>query len=144
MSTAIQPYFQVINNGTAAVPLSSLTIRYFYQKGSTASADQNFACDYAQVGGAGITGSVSAVFSTYTGTGADEYVEIQFASGSGSLEPGAGSPVPALVQARIWANGFPTLDQTTDYSFNPSLTQYTDWTHVTLYQNGNLVWGVEP
>jgi Cellulose binding domain len=144
MSVQIQPYFQVINHGPAAVPLSSLTIRYFYQKDGNTSADQNFACDYAQVGGTGITGSVSAVFNTFTGTDADEYVEIHFASGSGNLEPGVASPVPAIVQARIWADGFPTLDQTTDYSFNPNLTQYTDWTHITLYQNGNLVWGVEP
>ena len=144
MSMQIQPYFQVINKGSAAVPLASLTIRYFYQKDGAASASQNFVCDYAQVGGVGITGSVSAVFNTFTGTNADEYAEIQFGNGSGNLEPGAASPVPAIVQARIWADGFPTLDQTTDYSFNPSLTQYADWTHVTLYQNGTLVWGVEP
>jgi hypothetical protein len=59
------------------------------------------------------------------------------------LESHTPEPVPAIVQARIWADGFPMLDQTTDYSFNPNPTQYTDWTH-TLYQNGNLVWGVEP
>ena len=141
MSVQIQPYFQIINNGTAAVPLSSLTIRYFYQKDGNTSAEQNFACDYAQVGGTGITGSVSAVFNTYTGTDADEYVEISFTASAGSLAPGANS---GQIQARIHSTDYQyMLTQTNDYSYNAA-TAFSATTKVTLYLGGVLIYGTEP
>ena len=33
-----------------------------------------------------------------------------------------------------------------DYSYDPSKAypSFADWTHVTLYRNGTLVWGTEP
>jgi cellulose 1,4-beta-cellobiosidase len=36
------------------------------------------------------------------------------------------------------------FDQTNDYSFDPTKTSYANWTHMTLYQGGTLVWGTEP
>ena len=39
-----------------------------------------------------------------------------------------------------WTN----YTQTNDYSFDATKTSYADWTKVTLYRNGVLVWGVEP
>jgi hypothetical protein len=94
-------------------------------------------CDYAMVG----SGNVSAVFNTFSGTNADEYLELHFAAGAGSIAPG-GSSGP--IQARVYANGFPTFTQTNDYSFNPADTSFAFSNNVTLYQNGVLVWGVEP
>ena len=34
--------------------------------------------------------------------------------------------------------------QTGDYSFDPTKRVPTDWTRVTLYRAGTLVWGIEP
>ena len=31
-----------------------------------------------------------------------------------------------------------------DYSYDAAKTVFADWTHVTLYRNGTLVWGTEP
>ncbi len=44
----------------------------------------------------------------------------------------------------MYGNGFPTFDQTNDYSFDPTKTTFAPSTTVTLYQNGTLVWGTEP
>jgi len=136
-SQQLQPQFEIVNNGSAAVPLSSLTIRYFYTKDGSSATGQNFVCDYAQIG----QGNVSALFNTFTGTNADEYLELHFAAGAGSLAPGGNT---GQIQARVYANGYPTMSQTNDYSFDPTKTSFTDSTTVTLYQNGTLVWGTEP
>jgi hypothetical protein len=34
--------------------------------------------------------------------------------------------------------------QTNDYSFDATKTALTDWTHVTVYRLGTLIWGIEP
>jgi hypothetical protein len=137
MTQQIQPQFEIQNNGSSPVLLSSLTIRYFYTKDGSLSSDQNFVCDYAQIG----AGNVSAVFNTTTGTNADEYLELHLAAGAGTLAAGANS---GPIQARVYGNGYPTFDQTNDYSFDPTKTTFAPWTKVTLYQNGTLVWGTEP
>ena len=119
------------------MPYSSLTIHYFYTKDGSTSADQAFACDYAMIG----CGNVSADFKTYSGTEADEYLELSFSAAIGSLGPGANS---GEIQARVYGMDYPTFDQTNDYSFDSTKLSFTDSTRVTLYQNGTLVWGTEP
>jgi Cellulose binding domain len=136
MTQQVEPQFQVINNGSTAVPLPSLTIRYFFTKDGSTSG-QNFVCDYAQLG----NNNISAVFNTFTGTNADEYMEIHFAATLGNLDPGTST---GTIQARFYGNGYPTFTQTNDYSFDPTKTTFADSTTVTLYQNGTLVWGTEP
>ena len=133
----IQPQFQILNKGASSVSLSSLTLRYFYTKDGSLSTAQNFICDYAQIGG----GNVSAVFNTFTGTNADEYLELHFAAGAGSLAAGAST---GQIQARVFGTNYPTFSQANDYSFDPTKTSFADWANVTLYQNGTLVWGTEP
>ena len=44
------------------------------------------------------------------------------------------------MQKSDWSN----YTQTGDYSFDASKTNYTDWSNITLYRNGVLVWGTEP
>jgi hypothetical protein len=134
-SQQLQPWFQIVNESTSAVELSSLTIRYFYTKDG--GGGQNFVCDYAMIG----SNNVSAVFGTFVGTNADEYLELHFAAGAGSVAPGGDSGV---IQARVYADNYPAMNQTNDYSFDASDTAFTDSSTVTLYQNGTLVWGVEP
>jgi hypothetical protein len=48
------------------------------------------------------------------------------------------------MQFRFHKSNWSSYDQSSHYSFNPALTTLTDWEHITVYHNGDLVWGIEP
>ena len=66
----------------------------------------------------------------------------------GRLRRRRGRPRPGgtsgEIQNRFSKQDWSNYDERNDYSFDPSKTTYQDWTRVTLYRNGVLVWGVEP
>lgn len=133
----IHALFRIINNGSLSVPLSSLTMRYWY----TADGDrpQVFECDYAQVGcdhlGAKFVGL------PVPRREADRYLEIGFTA-AGNLVPGQST---GEIQLRVHKDDWSNFLQTNDYSMD--LDQhfvFEDWLKVTLYRNGVLVWGIEP
>ncbi|MED4958069.1 cellulose binding domain-containing protein, partial [Paenibacillus macerans] len=133
----MKPLFRIVNNGTDAVPLSELTIRYWYTVDG--DKEQTFHCDWAQIGGGNLSGKT--VKMAEAKENADSYVEISFNAGAGSLAPGSDS---GEIQTRINKNDWSAYNEANDYSFDPAKTAYTDWDHVALYQNGSLVWGIEP
>jgi hypothetical protein len=122
-----------VNTGTTAVSLAELTLRYWYT--IDGSAAQDWMCWYSQIG----CSNVSASFTTVSRVGADRYIELSFASGAGSIDAGGNVRVEYGFH-KDWTN----YTQTNDYSFDATKTSYADWTKVTLYRNGVLVWGVEP
>ncbi|MBN1309998.1 MAG: S8 family serine peptidase [Anaerolineae bacterium] len=133
----IAPYMQLFNIGASSIPLSEIKIRYWF----TANGDQthNYWCDYASVG----CGNIASQFVQLpvSRPGADYYLEIGFTSGAGNLEPGANTgPIQQRFSKSDWSN----YTQSDDHSFDPSKIQYADWTKITVYQNGILVWGTEP
>src|SRR5690606_30896951 len=36
------------------------------------------------------------------------------------------------------------FNEVNDYSYDPYRSVYTEWDRITLYRNGQLIWGVEP
>lgn len=133
----IRARFNIANPGGASVPMSQLTIRYWY----TIDGDrpETFYCDYAAVGSGNVGGSFVAM-PTPAAT-ADHYLEVRFSAGAGSIPAGGQS---GEVQARWNKSDWSLFSQTNDYSFDPTKTSLASWTRVTLYQNGVLVWGTEP
>jgi len=133
-SNTLYPNFKIINTGTASVSLSGIKIRYYFTNDGTNSV--NYTCDWATAGGGNIAGS----FATIAKSNADRYLEISFTGAAGSLAAGASTEV----KGRIWKSDWSDFTQTNDYSFNQTASNYVDWTNISGYVAGNLVWGTEP
>jgi hypothetical protein len=133
----IEPWFQIVNGSSSSVPLSQLSLRYYFTADTTGS--YTFACAWAQLGCANLTGTV--VTMPVTAPAADRYLQITFGAGAGSLAPGAST---GDIQLRLYRTDWQNVNQANDYSFNGGQTSYADSTTVTAYQNGSLAWGVPP
>ena len=125
----------IVNTGTSAVALSTVKVRfYFAYQGITS---YNFACDYTAAGNGNVQNTFTAMSPVYSG--AEAFQEISFTSGAGNLAAGASLEL----QCRIWKSDWSNIDNTKNYSYNPSTT-YVDWNKVTLFIGGTLGWGIEP
>ncbi|MNJ55877.1 Endoglucanase 5 precursor [compost metagenome] len=131
----IKPHFNIKNTGTSAVNLSNLKIRYYFTKDGAQT--MNAWIDWAQLG----TSNVQATFGNTSGTNADTYVELSFSAAAGSIPAGGQT---GDIQLRMSKSDWSNLNENNDYSFDATKTSYADWTKVTLYNNGSLVWGIEP
>jgi endoglucanase len=135
----IKPHFNILNTGTTSVALSELKIRYWFTR--EGSASQNFWCDWSAIAGScsNLTGGFIQL--SPARTGADFYLEVGFSAAAGSISAGGQS---GEIQTRLSKSDWSNYTETGDYSFDPTKTSFADWTHVTLYRNGVLVWGTEP
>jgi len=136
----VQPYIEVFNLGTTTIALTDITFRYWFTSEPVTGTD-TYICDYAAVGTGTITGA-------FAGTGTHHYLQVGLTS---SAQVGA-NPVNTLpasantgeIQNRFYNSLYNNYTQTNDYSFDATKTVYTDWTNVTVYYKGTLVWGTEP
>ncbi len=135
----IKPGLQIVNTGATSVPLSSLTIRYWYTAENPNNLAQSYWCDWAVLNCANVTGAFVKLPSPRTN--ADAYLQVGFASGAGSLAPGAAT---GEIQNRFNKSDWSNYNETNDYSYDSTKTTFADWNRVTLYQNGVLMWGTEP
>jgi chitodextrinase len=137
-STAqLTPLLRIVNTGTSAVALGTLTLRYWFTEEGSQSLV--YACDYWPSG----CSNVSAKFVKMSSAAAtaNTYLELAFGSGAGTLAAGGAT---ADIQSRFAKSDYSTSDQTNDWSYDGTKLSAADWNHVTLYQNGVRVWGLEP
>jgi endoglucanase len=134
-SNQVGPQLELVNNGSASIPLSNFTIRYWFTEDGTQPLQ--FFCDYAPIGCANVTGT----FGTTSLGGQDHYLQVSFSSGAGSLAPGANTGV---MQTRFSQTNWANMTQTNDYSFNATDTTLKANPTITVYNNGTLVYGTEP
>ena len=132
-----RPFFRIVNGGKLPFALSSLSLRYYYSRETTAAEQYN--C-YSVTGGncsllnPAAFGDVSPKTST-----ADRYLELHFAAKAATLAVNQS----VEIQGAFFLTNHPAFIQTNDYSFSTSAV-FLSSDHVTLYANGVLIWGVEP
>jgi Cellulose binding domain len=130
---------QLTNNGTSAIPMADLTMRYWYTYDTTPVVTQADMCSYSQP--AALCGSVTRnwVAVTPARTNADFYYLIGFAAAAGNLNAGATVEFQLGWHKNDWSN----FTQTNDYSYNGA-AGFTTTTNVTVYRVGASVYGTEP
>jgi endoglucanase len=124
----IKPQLKILNNTDSAIALSDLTVRYWFT--AEGYVESELSIDYACMGGSNVSGTFM-----------NDYLEISFGGGAGSIPAGGDS---GEVQLRIEKASHGFYIQTDDYSFDPSYTEFGAHEKVTCYRNGTLVWGTEP
>ncbi|WP_303396597.1 cellulose binding domain-containing protein, partial [Paenibacillus odorifer] len=132
---SIKPYFNIYNNGTTAVNLNGLKIRYYFTKDGSASL--NGVIDWAQIGAS----NISVALGSTSGTNADSYVELTFNASAGSIPAGGQS---GEIQLRVHKSDWSNFNEANDYSFDPTKVSFSTWNKVTLYQNDVLLSGIAP
>jgi hypothetical protein len=142
-------YLDVLNTSSAAIPLSQITFRYYFQVAET-SDPPHLDIDYSTtVPGADITAKFMAISPAVTG--ANEYMEVGFTTAAGSLQAKSDTQqIQLRVHATNYANPFDSM-QTTDYSFQTCAAgrtantgAFAQQTTITAYVNGVLASGTEP
>jgi hypothetical protein len=133
--------YRIKNNGTTAIPMSDLTLRYWFTYDTTPVVAQASSCNYAQTP-PGACANIN--YATWTAvspakTNADFYLTIGFVAAAGSLNAGA----TAEFQVQWHKNDWSLFNQANDYSYNGKTT-FTTTTNVTVYRLGTLVYGTEP
>ncbi|GAA3522182.1 hypothetical protein GCM10022393_40900 [Aquimarina addita] len=126
----LKPVFQIVSEADEAVLYSDFTIRYWYT--SEHDVDMSFSTDYSAV--SGVTG-------TFGTDGEEQYAELGFSASSGSLMANSKS---GEIQTRMNHLSFQSQDQSNDFSFDSTKTSLKPHVLVTLYYQGELVWGLEP
>ncbi len=126
---------QVANRGTTALPLTGVTLRYWFTGDAPSPSYQVF-CDWAVVGCAQVKAEVVKLPSARTG--ADAYLQVTFTGGSVAAGAASGD-----VQLRFAKSDWSAFDQSDDHSYRVSAS-WADHDRVTAYTGGALAWGVEP
>lgn len=137
ISSQAVPWFQIVNAGTSPINLSQVTVRYWLTNAQGLA--QQFNCDWAQVGCGNLSGRFVPLAQPLPS--ANEYLEIGFGPDAPALAPGQNS---GDIQTRFNDVGWVDFSQANDYSFDPAASNFTPAPNVTLYVNGQLVWGIEP
>jgi endoglucanase len=133
----IMPDLEIANIGNSSIKLSDITIRYWYTLDD--QQQQQYWCDYAQIGCGNIEGRLIPLSAPRTK--ANSYLEISFSDEAGSLVPGANT---GAIQSRFNKNDWSNFNENDDYSYIASSTAYAPSNKVTVYYKGSLIWGNEP
>nr|WP_278248944.1 cellulose binding domain-containing protein [Streptomonospora litoralis] len=132
----IRAHLAVQNTGDAPVDLGRVSLRYWFTRDGGSAAELESHCDWAQLGCGGIARTIGDAPAV---PGADTYLELSF--DGGTLEPG-GSTGP--IQIRLNRSNWQAFDESDDHSYDGSAASFTENPNVTVYVDGEPVWGAEP
>ncbi|GAA0621199.1 cellulose binding domain-containing protein [Streptomyces crystallinus] len=132
-----KPWLEVINNSKKSVPLTEVTVRYYFSADDSVAFGAN--CVQTSLRCSHVTQKIGALAGS--APKADHYLQIGFTEGAGALKPGGTTEAIGLQLYRL---DHKPLDQSDDRSFAPELTHYAPAKLVTAYLRGALAWGEEP
>ncbi|MCX4884284.1 cellulose binding domain-containing protein [Streptomyces sp. NBC_00847] len=135
-AAAAEPSLEIFNESKKPLPLSEVTLRYYFTADDGSYA---FNCVQTAFGCSGLAGSVVEL-DRPTET-ADHYLEIRFTDGAGTLRPGANSKG---IDLQLYRVDHKKLDQSDDRSFDAAKKTYQESKTVTAYKRGVLAWGEQP
>lgn len=136
-NNSIKPYLQLANESTSPIPYSEITVRYWLTVEDFAPLT-NLSVYWAQLGTDKVKLKYVALPSPQQG--ALGYIEYSFDASAGNLAANSNS---GPIQSGIGKQNWTALNESDDYSYGDH-SSYTKTDRITLYRNGNLVWGVEP
>ncbi|HHV30437.1 glycoside hydrolase family 9 protein [Acetivibrio mesophilus] len=126
----IKGKFNIVNTGNRDYSLKDLVLRYYFTK--EANSQLQFNCYYTPVGSGNLIPS-------FGGSGDEHYLQLEFKD---VKLPAGGQSGEIQFVIRYADNS--VHDQSNDYSFDPTIKAFQDYDKVTLYKNGELVWGTPP
>jgi hypothetical protein len=133
------PQIEVVNTGTGPLSLNNVEVRYWFNCDCTGQSLQSWV-DWAGLlpAGTSVTGDVLTTVQATALGGQTDYVSYKF-TGNLVLQPGQ----MIEVQGRFNKSDYSNMLQDNDWSYTPT-TSFIQWTKITGYLNGSLVWGQEP
>jgi len=133
------PQIEVTNSGTGPVSLNNVEVRYWFNCDCTTQTVQSWV-DWAGLlpAGTSVTDDVLSTVQSTTLGGQTNYISYKF-TGNLVLQPGQSIEI----QGRFNKSDYSNMVQDNDWSFTP-YTSFTEWTKITGYLNGSLVWGEQP
>ncbi|RAJ93002.1 Leucine-rich repeat (LRR) protein [Larkinella arboricola] len=136
-NNTIKPTLQLVNEGTAPIPYSEITLRYWLTVEDFAPLT-NLTVYSAPLGTDKVR--MKYVQLDQPRQGALGYVEYSFDASAGHLAAGASS---GPIQSGIGKQNLTYLNESDDYSYSKN-TSLTKTQKITLYLNGKLLGGQEP
>jgi hypothetical protein len=127
-----KPKFAIFNDGTNAIALSRIEIRYWYQEEGNSLERTNLLW-------AARTPSMLKIVQGNFGNKQNRYLSVTFGTGAGQLTHGQNATVQAEFNKSDWS----AYNQGNDWSFINS-SAYVNWNKAGIYVDGQLVAGVLP
>jgi hypothetical protein len=137
MSVCIQPCFNLVNDGPDTIALNTLSIRYYYNKGTSGS--ESYDCYWVNTGDCNQVAPALFADLSPPRPGANRYVELHFTDAAKPLNPDQ----HFTLQGGFCLQSGEHFTQTDDYSYNASATYQTS-SRVVLLKDGVRIWGNEP
>ncbi|HEX8424812.1 glycosyl hydrolase [Hymenobacter sp.] len=137
LNNTSKPVLQLTNEGAGAVAYGELTARYWLTVENYTGLSA--VIDYAALGAGQV--HTRYVPLTQPRNGAYGYVEYTFEAALPDLAAGSTS---GEIKSRLHNTEQGSLNEQDDYSFSSAARALALNEHLTLYRNGQLVWGTEP
>ena len=134
-NNTISTYVDLKNDGNVPVAYSDITARYWFT--SEGTSPLHFWIDYAKIGNSAISGTFTSV--NPVRTNANTYLELRVNPVANTLYPLTST---GTIQYRITKSDWSSFNQLNDYSYQAGPMAEND--NVTIYYQGQLVYGAEP